>query len=190
MSLEQRLAALEVELAQLRAREAIRECLFGYCRGIDRCDEAALRRAYWPDATDQHGPYQGSASGFIDWALPLLRQDARLVHMLGNISIRLQGEQAAVESYFQAFQVDRDDAGQARETLLCGRYVDRFERRGQGAASEWRVAARTVVYDWLHQAPGPTASEADRFGVRQPIGAARPGDAWYGLLGSMGIADG
>jgi len=47
----------------------IRDCLYRYCRGIDRADEAALRSAYLPDGTDNHGPYQGSASGFIDWAL-------------------------------------------------------------------------------------------------------------------------
>lgn len=180
-----RLAALEARVDALTAREAIRECLYGYCRGIDRCDEAALRAAYWPDATDRHGPYTGSANGFIDWALAKLKGgDGRLIHMLGNISIELRGDVAAVESYFQAFQTDTDAQGQARETFLCGRYIDRFERRD----GEWRVAARTVTYDWLREAAAPAGTEAERFGIRQPVGGRRPDDPWYGLLAAVEAA--
>ena len=85
-----RLAALQAQVQALADREAIRECLYRYCRGIDRLDEAALRSAYWPDATDRHGPYQGSAAGFIDWALAKLQGGGRLVHFLGNILIELR----------------------------------------------------------------------------------------------------
>jgi len=172
-ALERRLAAL----SELADREAIRACLYRYCRGIDRRDEAALRSSYWPDATDRHGAYQGSATGFIDWALDKLSDGARNVHMVGNIAIELHGAVAAVESYFLALQADRSPQGQARDTLLCGRYVDRFERRD----GQWRVAARTVCYDWMQQSPGADGDEAQRFGARQPVGAHRPGDAWYAL---------
>ena len=61
-------------LETLIDREAIRDCLYLYCRGIDRLDEKALRAAYWPDATDSHGAYKGSAAGFIDMALVKLQQ--------------------------------------------------------------------------------------------------------------------
>jgi hypothetical protein len=60
--------------------------------------------------------------------------------------------------------------------------IDRFEKRND----EWRVTERTVVYDWvrpLGEAPG--GSEAQRFGVRMPIGAHRPEDPWYKLLTRM-----
>jgi hypothetical protein len=177
-ALESRIAALEARLAELSDRDAIRECLYRYCRGIDRCDEAALRSSYWPDATDQHGPYKGTAAGFIEWALDKRKDGARTVHLLGNISIELHGAAAAVESYFQAHQIDQDAAGKPRETFLCGRYIDRFERRG----AEWRVAARVVTYDWMREAPGPTTSDAERMGVRQPVGAQKPGDPWYSLV--------
>ena len=36
-------------------REAIRDCLYRYCRGIDRADEDARRSAEWPDVRDCHG---------------------------------------------------------------------------------------------------------------------------------------
>ena len=108
-------------LQNLLDREAIRDCLHRYCRGIDRVDEACLRSVYWPDATDRHGPYQGTASGFIEWALDKLKDAPRGVHLLYNILIDLRGEVAGVESYFQALQGDRDAQGQPRESLLVGR---------------------------------------------------------------------
>jgi hypothetical protein len=165
-------------LQELLDREAIRDCLYRYCRGIDRLDAEALRSAYWPDGTDRHGAYQGSAKGFIDHALLKLPLAGRMIHLIGNILIELRGDVAAVESYFQAIQAERDAQGQPLETFLCGRYVDRFERR----AGEWRVAARTVVYDWVRQTPLPAISDAELFGVRQPTGGRQPNDPLYELL--------
>ena len=170
---------MNASVVALMDREAIRECMFRYCRGIDRQDEAALRSAYWPDATDRHGPYQGSATGFIDWALEKLRtQGERSVHNIANLSITLRGTQAAVETYFMALQRDRDAQGTAREVFLAGRYVDRFEKR----AEEWRIAQRTVVYDWVRHLGTPEGTEVERFGPRQPIGGVQGNDPIYALL--------
>ncbi len=175
------LPAAAHSLQDLLDREAIRDCLHRYCRGIDRMDEACLRSVYWPDATDRHGPYQGTASGFVEWALEKLKDAPRGVHMLSNIQIDLRGEVAGVESYFHALQADKDEAGKPRETMLLGRYVDRFEKR-QG---EWRIATRTVVYDWIRQQPMTAQSDAQRFGVRQPNGARQPHDPLYDMLAGL-----
>lgn len=168
-------------LQDMLDREAIRDCLHRYCRGIDRRDEACLRSVYWPDGTDRHGPYQGSASGFVEWALDKLQGGPRGVHMLSNILIDLRGEVAGVESYFHALQADLDAQGQPRESMLVGRYIDRFEKRG----GEWRIAQRTVVYDWIRQQPMSADSDAQRFGVRQPNGAQQPHDALYTMLAAL-----
>ena len=170
-------------LHDLLDREAIRECVFLYCRGIDRADEDALRASYWPDATDCHGAFRGRASDFITVAMAKLREPCRMVHHVGNLSIELRGGQAAVETYFLAWQRDRQADGAEVETFLAGRYVDRFEKRGE----DWRVAARLVVYDWVQPlGPAPAGSEAERFGPRQPIGARKPDDPWYALLAELG----
>lgn len=175
-------AALAQRLQILEDREAIREAMFAYCRGIDRGDEAQLRSAYWPDATDRHGAYQGSATGFIEHALPKLGK-GRYVHNVANLSIQLNGDSAAVESYFLAYQADEGKDGQWQSTFLCGRYVDRFEARATAqSAREWRIAARVVAYDWQELYAHPTGTEAERFGLRQPIGSAKPSDPWYALL--------
>jgi hypothetical protein len=168
-------------LQALLDREAIRECLARYCRGIDRADEAALRSAYWDDATDCHGAWNGSASGFIDQALARLRQGGRRVHQVTQVSIELHGDAAAVESGFFALQAPA--ATPSLETFLCGRYVDRFERRG----GEWRIAARTVVYDWIEERSRPELAQDDAalFAQRQPVGRAAPHDAVYALLAQV-----
>ena len=178
-------AAEQAQLINLLDREAIRQCLYTYSRGIDRCDESALRASYWPDATDRHGAYSGSAAGFIEVALKTLKAAPRMVHMIGNVAIVLKGSAAAVESYFQAFQHDRDSASKLRKTFLCGRYVDRFEKRG----NEWRVAQRTVVYDWIEESPGMEGDDVTRFGVRNPNGKQKPDDSWYSLLAQSPFSD-
>ena len=174
------------QLQALLDREAIRDCLFRYCRGIDRADEAALRSAYWDDATDCHGAWNGSAAGFIAQALDRLRQGGRRVHQVTNILIELHGDVAAVESSFVALQAPAHAPRQ--ETFLCGRYVDRFERRG----TEWRIAARTVVYDWIEERERPELARDDTtlFGARQPTGRAAPADPVYQLLRDVREAQG
>ena len=172
------MSATAKTLQMLLDREAIRDCLYRYCRGIDRCDEAALRSVYWEDATDCHGTWNGSASGFIDQALLRLRAGGRRVHQISNVLINLHGDAAAVESSFIAFQ--STNAQPTLATLLCGRYVDRFERR----SGEWRVATRTVVYDWIEERTRPELAQDDTalFGLRQPVASAAPQDPVYGLM--------
>ena len=167
-----------MDLQELLDREAIRDCLHRYCRGIDRADEAALRSAYWPDGTDAHGSYSGSASGFIDWAVSVLPGMERNIHQIHNVLIEFQAGGAAVESYFSAYQRQPGPEG-PQQWDLKGRYLDWFEKRGD----EWRVLNRTVVFDWVEEMPLPAGSEAERFGRRTPIGGKAPDDPVYRLLG-------
>ncbi|HZG29414.1 MAG TPA: nuclear transport factor 2 family protein [Ensifer sp.] len=169
---------INAAVQELLDREAIRDCLYRYCRGVDRADEAALRSAYWEDATDRHGPYQGTAAGFIEWALKSLPGFERSIHQITNVLIEFQPGGAAVESQFTAYQRAPNAAGVMQQFLLMGRYADWFEKRGE----EWRVKRRTVIYDWVEEQPLPAESEAERFGVRQPIGGKKPDDAVYELF--------
>jgi len=161
-------------LQEMLDREAIRDCLYRYCRGIDRMDEAALRSAYWPDGTDDHGQYRGSAAGFCDWAMSVLPKVERSIHQIHNVLIDLHDDSATVESQFSAHQRQPGSDGM-QQWDLKGRYLDRFERRND----EWRIFRRTVVYDWVEQQPLPPGSETERFGVRQPIGTKYPDDPLY-----------
>lgn len=165
-------------LDELIARERIRDCIFRYCRGIDRGEEAALRSAYWPDGTDTHGPYNGSAEGFIDWAMKVLPHIERGIHQVHNILIEFRPNGAAVETYFSAFQRQRGRNGALEQWDMKGRYLDWFVQRG----SEWRILNRTVVFDWVEQMPLHPGTEAERFGDRTPIGRPFPEDPVYSLF--------
>lgn len=165
-------------LAELADREAIRDCLYRYCRGVDRCDEEWLRSAYWEDAHDDHVIFSGTREALVAWVIPLLRAREATSHSLSNIIIRMHGERADVESYFQGYHVARDDGG-SRAFLQGGRYLDRLERRG----GEWRIAARKVVIDWFREfadagdwAKGPQGHSHIKPGGRFPQ------DDSYGFL--------
>lgn len=168
----------QLDLDELCSREAIRDCLFRYARGIDRADEAALMSAYWPDAYDSHGAYSGPVAGFFERVRIVWATGARNIHHITNILIEFEDQnRALVESYFLALQRSKGPDGIERQVQLSGRYCDVFERRGQ----EWRVAHRTVVYDWVEPQPVPDKSEAERFGARTPIGAPFPDDVFYAI---------
>lgn len=135
-------------VAELVDRTAISDVLHRYCRAIDRCDAELLRSCYHPDAVDHHGPIRGRRDEFVDRAISELTLRAAshgqlTTHVLGNVIIDLDGDAAAVESYFQAAHVEDRDEG-FRVFEFHGRYLDRFERRD----GEWRIARRTVVHDW------------------------------------------
>ncbi|HET8747943.1 MAG TPA: nuclear transport factor 2 family protein, partial [Ramlibacter sp.] len=100
------------------------------------------------------------------------------VHQISNILIELQGNCAWVESSFLALQSNA--ATPARETFLCGRYLDRFERRD----GEWRIAERTVVYDWIEERTRLELANdnATLFAQRQPTGGRMPQDPLYAFL--------
>ncbi|MGO6703732.1 hypothetical protein ACCS33_30545, partial [Rhizobium ruizarguesonis] len=69
-----------------------------------------------------------------------------------------------------------------RVYLACGitdmRKGDLFHKR----EGEWRIIARTVIYDWIEQQIPPGLPESERFASRRPIGAPHPNDPIYALL--------
>jgi len=161
-------------VTELLDREAIRDCIYTYCRGVDRADEESLRASYWPDATDCHGSLaDGPVDIFISKCLEIFKVGPRNIHQISNILIEFQSDtRAVVESYFSALQRAGDN-----QVYLAGRYCDLFEKRGE----EWRVLERTVVYDWVEPQKAPEEDEATRFGGRTPIGCAYPDDQVYRL---------
>ena len=169
---------MDDRLQELLDREAIRDCIHRYCRGIDRADEAALLSSYWPEAYDNHGAYAGPVSGFFEQVRAAWARGPRNIHNVGNVLIEFRdGRQAAVETYFLALQRGTGPDGVERQVMLAGRYCDLFEKR----EGEWRVADRTVVYDWVDHQDPPQESEAGRFCPRTPIGGTFPDDPVYAI---------
>ncbi|MGH8240516.1 MAG: nuclear transport factor 2 family protein [Steroidobacteraceae bacterium] len=117
------------ELDRMLARDAIREVLACYARGIDRADGTLLKSCYFDDAIEEHGSsFTGRAHDYVDAAIPKVRTMGVMQHLLGNSYTELDGERAYVETYVWTFlRVERD--GRSWDTFTGGRLHDKFERR-------------------------------------------------------------
>ena len=162
-----------MDLHDAAAHLAIQQVLYRYCRGVDRGDAALIAGVYWPEAVDRHGAWEGPGKAFADHLVPRMDQAPRVgQHHVTNILIELRGELADVESYFIALH---PEAGQGGHSLVCGRYVDRFEQRD----GVWLIAERQVVIDVsrvLPQAPDWPGA------VNFPAGGRRSRDPSHGLF--------
>jgi len=140
-------------------RRAIEDCLLRYVRGVDRRNWDLVRSAYHVDAHDDHGNYKGSIDGFIESLIARHATVEQSMHVVSNLTIEFAGpDSALLEAYFICHQrISPEGAaayaafvrggvlvpGQAVETEVVGRYVDRMALRG-GA---WRIQHRTVVFE-------------------------------------------
>jgi ketosteroid isomerase-like protein len=124
-------------------REAIREAMARYYRGVDRLDADLIESAYHPDAFDDHGPFKGLRDEFVAWVVPFMRREyVSTSHHLTTQSIEVQGDVAHVETYVLAVQ-EKHMGEEVLQLVANSRYVDRFERRD----GDWRIARRVVVTD-------------------------------------------
>ena len=130
-------------LRHLLDRVAIEDCLHRYCHAVDRCDADLLRTVYWPDGTDDHGFWAGNAMDFVDFCIPILKSRGQTLHAISNIMMRIEGDEARVQCYYDAIERVIGKEGGANDVTFLGRYLDVFERRG----GEWKIGRRKVVID-------------------------------------------
>lgn len=140
-------------IADLIAKEAIRELALQYSRGVDRRDAALLRDLYTDDATDTHGDtFDGTATAYVDFleqAFPHLKYSG---HHICNHLISVDGDRGEGEVYALAYHVFPDGNGAWIKDFMCVRYLDRYRREQDG---RWRFARRLVTYDYREQHPMP-----------------------------------
>ncbi len=167
-------------LRELADREAIRECINAFSRGIDRMDRELLESCFWPGAQDDHaGIYKGTATGLIDLAMGHLVSITSTSHFLGNVMIEIDGDNARAESYvFACHQLLGDE--QPSNFIVSARYVDKFEKRND----EWRISDRVLLNDWFLKVP------ADGEWVRglwdlTINGTRKPADRSYEIINSL-----
>lgn len=138
------MSATTEELQAFLDREKIRECIARLARGEDRRDPALIRASYWPDSTSDYGVFRGTFDEYFAWVVPGSPAIRVTQHFLGQSLIEVQGAVARVETQILSYHrvaMGQDD----RDTMIGGRYLDRIERRG----GEWRIAQRTMLYDWF-----------------------------------------
>ncbi len=138
------------ELEALLERERIRDCIARLARGEDRRDAAMICASCWPDSSTDYGVFSGKFDAYLAWVIPGSEAIRNTQHVLGQSVVELRGEVARVETHVVSYH--RIDAGdEERDTCIGGRYLDRLEKRG----GEWRIAERTMLYDW-YQDWGPS----------------------------------
>lgn len=148
-ALEQELAALRAEVADLGARRDIERAAINYIRGLDRLLPDVQRLAFHDDAEVDFGIFVGSASDFIDFAQGFLAACDFSQHLLGQMDIQLSGDKGKGEIYFLAHHRITEN-GDRKDLFIAGRYQDEYEnRQGQG----WKITRRKEVVDWVRTDP-------------------------------------
>ena len=172
-------AAYEAKIECALDRIAIEDCLHRYCHAIDRCDEALLLGVYWPGATDDHIFWRGDAKAFVEFCMPVLRSRDQTMHSISNILIRIEGNEARVQSHYLAYERLRRKNGTPNDIVMAGRYLDRMEKRDE----EWRIADRKVVMDWWRIYDDSCDWERGVFGTRFDVGKRGEADPSWALFG-------
>ena len=135
-------------IQELLDKQDIAELSYRYSRACDRLDRDLLASVYWPDGTDDHGAFTGSAPDYVDWVMNLLSGWIAVHHDNTNILIELDGDTAYGEVHWTGYYTHAVN-GQVMDQLAAGRYIDRYERRG----GEWRIRHRTCLSDWSRMEP-------------------------------------
>ena len=129
-------------------RDAIRHCLVRLARGEDRRDAALISASYWSDSVTDYGVFKGDFVAYLAWVVPGADVITNTQHVLGQSYIELTGDTTA-SAETQVISYHRINMGAAdgseQDTVIGGRYLDRLTKRD----GEWRIAERTMLYDWF-----------------------------------------
>lgn len=140
---------LEAEVRDLAARRDITEAVHNYMRAQDRLLPDLHRSAFHEDGHVDCGVFKGSTDGFVDFAQQFLRDLKASQHLIGQIQIHFDGDDAADgEVYFIAWHRTVEE-GEDKDLFVAGRYVDRYEKRD----GTWRIAQRHELIDWARTDP-------------------------------------
>ncbi len=170
----------EGSLQSLLDKEAIRDLVMAYSRGVDRQDFALLRSLYTEDAIedDHGGAYSGPAEGYVDWLERVMVRVENSSHMIHNHTIALEGpDRAQGEVYLSGHSRLRLDEGGFEDLTHGMRYLDHYAKTN----GRWRFARRTIIVDWL--TAGPSQWAPDRPDTRDArFGKPGPDDPSYKVL--------
>lgn len=137
------------EMRTILAHARIRDCLVALARGEDRRDATLVKDTFWSDATVDFGIFDGTFDQYLSWVIPGSPAIVSTQHLLGQTSIDLRGEHARTETQVIAYH-RLDTGAEHRDSVLGGRYLDRFESRD----GRWRIAQRIMLYDWVRDEGG------------------------------------
>lgn len=186
----------EERLQRLLDKEDINNALQKWAHGVARRDWEQVRSVFDDGATDAHGTFDGGIDQFVEWQKRHHEHMEQSVHFIGNAQVEFAGPDLALsQAYVIAFHRYGKEGREARtdifgpqaadhakpmQSLLVGRYIDRFERRN----GEWKIAKRVTVFEWakLEDAPWDVP-----FQPNWTPAARDRGDAIYAMRKEMGL---
>jgi SnoaL-like domain len=129
------------DLQTLLDKNALYELIARYCRCMDRRDFEQASTLFHPDATVRVATFSGTAAEYIAWISKVTPQFEATVHRIFNTLFVVDGDKAEGEIYLEAYH--RLGSPEAKEAIVGGRYLDRFERRH----GVWKFSVRTSTAD-------------------------------------------
>ena len=147
----------ETGIQALLDKQAIRECLQRYVRGMDRQDFGMALSVWNPGgkAMYEDAVYEGSESGdpeaFMRFAAKARQDFECFTHQLTNILIRVDGNTADSEAYLlQVLIIGRSEPNSEFVLRLhTGRYLDRWSKTLGG----WGIDERLYLQDMTVELP-------------------------------------
>ena len=160
-------------LDELVAKDAIREQIYNYARGLDRMDKDLAYQVWHPDGmADYIGTYEGTGAGFVDWVWPRHEPLVAHSHQITNILIKVDGNTAVSESYVMASLQGQPTENSATTRLVRSRYADTWSKRD----GRWAIDRRIAITDFIttEEATGPNQPTEGRRDRTDPSYQAYP----------------
>lgn len=177
---------MDPRLQEMLDHFEIRKTLALYCHACDRVDAALLSSVYaGEDSFDDHGLVRASGPEYAERMAEMIVETTDVVsHTLGQSIIEIDGDEARAETFFIAFLTALGEDGQPRLSQLSGRFVDRFERLGEGWKIKHRIAVHDTSITWKIEEDFLETNQL----IRGTRGAEDPGVALLGIAHLNGSA--
>lgn len=159
--------SLQAEVHDLRAKQAIRDKLALYARGLDRQDPDIAKAAFAEDSHVDYGTspdygtvFQGSGWDWCDYCALTTDRDgitamgAYYDHEWYQSTVTVNGDKAGSESYESAFVLSPAGDGTYVIMQSIARNCDKWECRD----GDWVIVERVVTNDFGWTLPGATLS--------------------------------
>jgi ketosteroid isomerase-like protein len=143
MDQNEKIEQLIQDVAYLKDRTAILDCINQHARAHDRFDVDMLTDAYHEDGIDEHGYAINPGPEYAEWANAIHAEGAELhTHNITTHTCDIDRDVAHCESYVIVGLLNKDGKS-AR--MISGRYIDRLEKRD----GQWKIALRRSTVDLL-----------------------------------------
>jgi ketosteroid isomerase-like protein len=132
------------QLSVLEDKQAITDVVHRYGYALDGRNWELLATCFTPDAIGYYGgdPLQGYAA-IETLCRNTLEPMSVSQHLIGNVFVTVDGDEASAQCYLHAQHVLPDTPG-GDQFIFAGRYTDKLVRSPDG----WRISERTLEPMW------------------------------------------